>query len=93
VRWLEQVMRLDPSNTAALYQLSLAYALAGNEARARESALALYRRNPAFPGLADWMQLLGVAKPPYLQRVQSDLVASMPDSGCFGRTRSAAPPS
>jgi lysophospholipase L1-like esterase len=63
IRWLEQSLRLDPTNAAALYQLSLAYAVAGDAPRAKQAALALYQRNPAFPGLAQWLQLLGLAKP------------------------------
>lgn len=59
VRWLRTAVQLDPRNEAAQYQLSLAYALAGDVERARQVAVALYRRSPGYPGLAQWLRLLG----------------------------------
>lgn len=61
VQWLSNALRLDPANVAAAYQLSLAYALNGDAARARALALSLYRRAPRFPGLAEWLKVLGVS--------------------------------
>lgn len=63
VQWLRTSLRLDPTNNGAMYQISLAYALSGDAARARETAIALYRRAPRFPGLAEWMRVLGLSSP------------------------------
>jgi lysophospholipase L1-like esterase len=63
IQWLNNALRLDPANPGALYQLSLAYALGGDAKRAQESALALYKRAPRFPGLAEWLNVLGVTAP------------------------------
>jgi hypothetical protein len=46
-----------------MYQISLALALSGDAARARETAMALYRRSPRFRGLAEWMKVLGLSAP------------------------------
>jgi hypothetical protein len=43
-----------------LHQLSLAYRLAGDVRSARETALRLRQISPTFPGLAEWLQALGV---------------------------------
>ncbi|MCC6772738.1 MAG: hypothetical protein IT360_16225 [Gemmatimonadaceae bacterium] len=59
---LEQAVSLEPRNTTALYQLSLAYGLARDIARARATALALARIDPRFPGLGGWMEAIGLAR-------------------------------
>ena len=56
---LEQAVRLDPANAAAMYQLSLAYGLARDLPRARATALRLARLRPDYPGLAGWMDVIG----------------------------------
>lgn len=60
--FLEQAVQLEPDNTAALYQLSLAYGLARDIDRARAVALALARIDPRFPGLAGWMSAIGLSR-------------------------------
>jgi tetratricopeptide (TPR) repeat protein len=57
---LRQSLALQPNQPQALHQLSLAYALAGDVRNARETALRLRQMAPAFPGLAQWLQSLGV---------------------------------
>jgi tetratricopeptide (TPR) repeat protein len=59
---LEQAVQLDPANTAALYQLSLAYGLVRDIDRARSTALALARLDPRYPGLAGWMSAIGLSR-------------------------------
>lgn len=56
----ERAVSLDRSNTAALYQLSLAYGLARDIQRARETALQLARIDPRYPGLSGWMAAIGL---------------------------------
>jgi len=59
---LEQAVQLEPTNTTALYQLSLAYGLARDIDKARATALALARIDPRFPGLAGWMSAIGLSR-------------------------------
>ena len=58
---LKQSLVLQPNQPNALYQLSLAYALAGDVDNARWTALRVRQLAPGFPGLAQWLQSLGVA--------------------------------
>lgn len=60
VQLLQQSLRLRPDNPVVLYQLSLAYGLTRDAARARETALRLARIRPDFPGLKEWMKALGM---------------------------------
>lgn len=60
--FLEQAVQLDATNTAALYQLSLAYGLVRDIDRARATALALARIDPRYPGLAGWMSAIGLSR-------------------------------
>jgi tetratricopeptide (TPR) repeat protein len=57
---LRQSLALQPNQPQVLHQLSLAYRLAGDVRNARETALRLRQVSPAFPGLAQWLQSLGV---------------------------------
>ena len=62
--WLERALQRDPRSAPVLYQLSLAYALGGDFARARAVAARLASINPAYPPLAAWMRQLGMAPGP-----------------------------
>ena len=57
---LQQALQLSPDMPAALYQLSLAYAVARNIDGARAAASRLAQVQPRFPGLAEWMAALGM---------------------------------
>lgn len=57
---LRQSLSLEPDQPQVLHQLSLAYGLAGDIRNARETALRLRRMSPTFPGLAQWLQSLGI---------------------------------
>ena len=57
---LRQSLSLEPAQPDALYQLSMAYALAGDVSRARLTATQLQQLAPAREGLAEWMQALGM---------------------------------
>ena len=57
---LRQSLDLQPAQPDALHQLSMAYALAGDVARARLTAAELHRIAPGREGLAEWMQALGM---------------------------------
>ncbi len=57
---LEQAVQLDPNQAAAIYQLSMAYALTRNVSGAREMAIRLARVAPQYPGLREWLSALGV---------------------------------
>lgn len=59
---LQRAVAIEPSDPAALYQLSLAYALERDLANARATALRLARIAPGHPGLAEWLRLLGVRR-------------------------------
>lgn len=57
---LRQSLALDSNQPEALHRLSLAYGLAGDVNNARATALRLRQLSPAFPGLAQWLQSLGI---------------------------------
>ncbi|HKO16292.1 MAG TPA: GDSL-type esterase/lipase family protein [Gemmatimonadaceae bacterium] len=57
---LRRSLVLQPDNPGVLYQLSLAYGLAHDVSNARSAALRLHQVAPGFPGLAEWLRLLGV---------------------------------
>jgi lysophospholipase L1-like esterase len=59
---LRQSLSLEPNQPEALHQLSLAYGLAGDVANARATALRLQQLSPGFPGLAQWLQSLGLGR-------------------------------
>jgi lysophospholipase L1-like esterase len=56
---LQQAMQLGGFNPDAAYQLSLVYARQGNVPAARAAAISLYRLVPNYPGLVEWMRLIG----------------------------------
>jgi hypothetical protein len=56
---LQQAQQLGGFNADAMYQLSLMHARMGNVTAARATASTLYRAAPNYPGLAEWMRLLG----------------------------------
>lgn len=60
IAFLQQSLALRPAQPDALHQLSMAYALAGDVARARLTAGELQRIDPTREGLAEWMQALGM---------------------------------
>jgi lysophospholipase L1-like esterase len=60
---LEESLRIEPDNPTAIYQLSLAYAIVRNVDGARAQASRLAQVAPTFPGLARWMQTLGMTPP------------------------------
>lgn len=55
-------LSLQPNQPEVLHQLSLAYGLAGDMANARATALQLRQLAPGFPGLAQWLQSLGLGQ-------------------------------
>ncbi|HET9423744.1 MAG TPA: bacterial transcriptional activator domain-containing protein, partial [Gemmatimonadaceae bacterium] len=57
---LQQGLAMGGFNPDALYQLSLIHARLGDIAAARSAALALQRGAPNYPGLREWMQLIGM---------------------------------
>ncbi|MGI9140652.1 MAG: GDSL-type esterase/lipase family protein [Gemmatimonadaceae bacterium] len=57
---LQRALALDPNRPALLYQLSLAYGMAQDIPNARATALRLARVSPDYPGLADWLEALGL---------------------------------
>ena len=59
---LGRALVLEPDHHAALYQLSLAYGLERDLANARATAMRLARIAPSYPGLAEWMRLLGLRR-------------------------------
>jgi hypothetical protein len=59
---LQQAVNLSPTMAPALYQLSLAYALSHDIDRARSVALELARMAPNYPGLAQWMNTIGLVQ-------------------------------
>lgn len=63
VELLQTSLRIAPRTPDALYQLSLAYAFTRNADGARQSAMALHQIAPGYPGLAGWMQVLGIQSP------------------------------
>ncbi len=56
----QQALRIEPNMPAALYQLSLAYGVVRNIGEARAAAARLAQVAPQFPGLAAWMEALGM---------------------------------
>ncbi len=62
IGYLQQASQLDPRDAAALYQLSLAYALAHNLQGARAAAIQVARIDPNYPGLPGWLQTLGLTR-------------------------------
>jgi len=58
---LKQSLALQPDQPNVLHQLSLAHGLAGDVQNARWTALRLRQLSPGFPGLAQWLQSLGVS--------------------------------
>ncbi|HEX6573365.1 MAG TPA: tetratricopeptide repeat protein, partial [Gemmatimonadaceae bacterium] len=60
ISYLEEALQLDPAMTPAMYQLSLAYALNRNIGAARAMANRLAQVSPDYPGLANWMNVLGM---------------------------------
>ncbi len=61
IQLLEQTLQLTPNMPAALYHLSLAYALNRDLERARALAMQLARVSPGYPGLNGWMTTLGMS--------------------------------
>lgn len=57
---LKQSLALQANQPDMLHQLSLAYALSGDVENARWAALRLRQLAPGFPGLAQWLQSLGI---------------------------------
>ena len=53
---LEEALRFSPDNASVLFDLSRAWALAGDRARALNYANRLATVNPAYPGLAAWQK-------------------------------------
>jgi lysophospholipase L1-like esterase len=62
VALLQQAVNLSPTMAPALYQLSLAYALSHDIDRARSTAIQLARIAPNYPGLAQWMNTIGLVQ-------------------------------
>jgi tetratricopeptide (TPR) repeat protein len=60
VTLLQQSLQLDPGNHAAMFQLSLAFALSRDIINARNTALRLAQIAPSYPGLAQWITTLGM---------------------------------
>ena len=58
---LNRSLALQPNQPETLHQLSLAYGLAGDLENARATAVRLRQVAPGFPGLAEWLQSLGVS--------------------------------
>ena len=62
VALLQRAVQLSPTMAPALYQLSLAYALSHDIDRARSTAIQLARIAPSYPGLAQWMNTIGLVQ-------------------------------
>ena len=58
---MQESLRLAPDQPRVLYQLSLAYGSSRDLQNARATAMRLWRIAPGYPGLAEWMRLLGGA--------------------------------
>ena len=58
---MQESLRLAPDQPRVLYQLSLAYGSSRDLQNARSTAMQLWRIAPNYPGLADWLRLLGAA--------------------------------
>ncbi|MEO5589833.1 MAG: hypothetical protein ABIS03_09620 [Gemmatimonadaceae bacterium] len=59
---LEEAVRLDASSAPAMFQLSLAYAVARNIDGARAMAQRVAGIAPGYPGLGEWMAALGLTQ-------------------------------
>ena len=59
---LQQAVQLTPGMTAAMYQLSLAYALNHDIDQARNVAVKLAQMAPNYPGLGQWMATIGMVQ-------------------------------
>ena len=55
---LDRSVTLNPRSAAALFDLSLAFAASGNPLPARAAADRAFRLQPAYPGLAHWVETL-----------------------------------
>lgn len=55
-------LSLQPNQPDVLYQLSLTYGMARDLANARATAVRLARLSPNYPGLADWLEALGLRR-------------------------------
>ncbi len=58
--YLQEAVSLDPSNAPAVYQLSLTLALLRNLPGAQAAAMRVYQLNPNYPGIRNWLKVLGV---------------------------------
>ena len=56
---MQQSLSLVPDQPQVLYQLSLAYGSSRDLRNARATALRLWQIAPNYPGLVEWMRLLG----------------------------------
>jgi len=59
---LQQAVQMSPNMAPALYELSLAYALSRDIDRARSTAIRLAQIAPNYPGLAQWMNTIGLVQ-------------------------------
>jgi tetratricopeptide (TPR) repeat protein len=59
---LNESLQLDPNHPPAMYQLSLAYALAHDIDNARQTAARLAQIAPGYPGLGQWMATIGMTQ-------------------------------
>lgn len=59
---LQASLTARPNDARAIYQLSLAYALSHDVENARAMAARLARIAPTFPGLRDWLSVLGMTR-------------------------------
>ena len=62
IRYYRLANSLEPLRPDVLYQLSLAYGAAHDIENARSTAAQLARMAPGFPGLADWLRTIGLAR-------------------------------
>lgn len=60
ISFFRRSLALQPNQPDVLYQLSLTYGLAQDIANARATAVRLARLSPNYPGLADWLEALGL---------------------------------
>jgi lysophospholipase L1-like esterase len=61
--YLEQAARLAPGKGAILYDLSRATAMLGDTLKSREYAETLMYIEPNYPGLREWLELIGGVSP------------------------------
>ncbi|HVB31236.1 MAG TPA: GDSL-type esterase/lipase family protein [Gemmatimonadaceae bacterium] len=62
VTYLREAVSLDPTNPQPVYQLSLTYALMRDLQGAQAAAMQVYRLNPNYPGIQNWMRALGMGR-------------------------------